>query len=142
MRDVSQALFDAHADSLAEIPRQRACHVLGENQRVLDAVACMDTNDAVRFGELMNASHDSLRDFYAVSCEELDALVDIARDTPGVLGARMTGAGFGGCTVNLVAREAVSDLLQRIETEYPQRCGLKPESLVVQRSLEADAMTA
>ena len=75
----------------------------------------------------MNESHMGLRDEYEVSCPELDALVEIAWDTDGVIGSRMTGAGFGGCTVTLVTDDAVEDLLKKVKKEYPERTGLEPE---------------
>jgi galactokinase len=106
---------------------RRARHVVSENARVLDAAAALERHDAERFGQLMNASHDSLRDDYEVSSPELDAMVEIARTCDGVFGARMTGGGFGGCTVNLVAAAAADAFRARIVQAYRARTGITPE---------------
>lgn len=113
-----------------ETVRRRAQHVVEENQRVLDSVEALKNNDLQRFGELMNASHDSLRDLYEVSCEELDVMVEEARRIPGTLGARMTGAGFGGCTVSLVHEDDVETFVRQVGQAYEQRTGLKAEFYV------------
>ncbi|GIO33994.1 MULTISPECIES: galactokinase [Paenibacillus] len=113
-----------------ETVRRRALHVVEENQRVLDSVEALKNNDLKRFGELMNASHDSLRDLYEVSCEELDVMVEEARRIPGTLGARMTGAGFGGCTVSLVHEDSVETFVRQVGQAYEQRTGLKAEFYV------------
>ena len=110
---------------------KRARHAVSENRRVVDSVAALKAGKLDEFGALMNASHDSLRDDYEVSCRELDLLVDLARAGPGVLGSRMTGAGFGGCTVSIVASEALPELQARLEDAYAAETGLKPELLVV-----------
>ncbi len=107
---------------------RRARHVVSEHDRVQRAVAALRNNDLHAFGALMYESHQSLRDDYDVSSEPLDALVDIARETKGVLGARLTGAGFGGCTVNLVEKNQVQLLLDRVETHYQQLTGLSANS--------------
>src|SRR5262249_3389561 len=104
----------------------RARHVVEENGRVLETVAALEVGDLVTVGRLFDASHASLRDLYEVSSPELDALVEIARDVPGVLGARLTGAGFGGCTITLVRRDAIERLSAAIEEVYPVRTGLTP----------------
>ncbi len=109
LRDVSATMFEAHGDKLLPNIRRRCRHVITENERVLRAVDALSNGELAEFGALMTQSHDSLRDDFEVSCEELDALIEIAGRTDGVLGARMTGAGFGGCTVNLVHRDAVSE---------------------------------
>ncbi len=114
--DLSPAEFEEvfrRAALPASIAR-RCEHVVKENERVAGAVAALRVHDPAAFGALMYESHESLRDLYEVSCPELDAAVDIARATPGVFGARMTGAGFGGCTINLVRREAVDSLQSRL----------------------------
>jgi len=120
----------------AELSRQdallrRARHAASENQRVAESVAALKAGKLTAFGALMNASHDSLRDDYEVSCQELDLLVDLARSIPGVLGSRMTGAGFGGCTVSIVASAAVAELEAQLKREYATETGLNPEVLVV-----------
>lgn len=110
---------------------RRARHVASENQRVADSVAILKAGKLAEFGALMNASHDSLRDDYEVSCRELDLLVDLARSIPGVLGSRMTGAGFGGCTVSIVASAAVRAFAELLERSYTPETGLSAELHVV-----------
>lgn len=117
--------------SQQEILLRRARHAASENQRVADSVAALKAGKLGEFGALMNASHDSLRYDYEVSCRELDLLVDLARSVPGVLGSRMTGAGFGGCTVSIVASAALAELQALLESAYTAETGLSPELLVV-----------
>jgi len=124
LRDVSEEAFARHADALPETVRKRARHVVTENARVLESVRALKAGDVVTFGRLMNASHDSLRDDYAVSCAELDAMVEAARRVEGVYGARMTGAGFGGCTVSLVAEESVGAFEREVGAAYRGATGL------------------
>jgi galactokinase len=112
----------------------RARHVVTENARVLQSVTALKAGDIDAFGQLMNASHDSLRDDYAVSCRELDVMVEAARKVKGVYGARMTGAGFGGCTVSLVAEEAVERFQQTVGAAYREATGLKATFYVCQAS--------
>ncbi|HOT97569.1 MAG TPA: galactokinase [bacterium] len=126
LRDLSMTQFAVSAPELPELVRKRCRHVISENQRVLDSIECLRNGDLVGFGELMNASHDSLRFDYEVSCLELDTMVEIARSLPGCLGARMTGGGFGGCTVNLVEKEHVERFCQEIAAQYHQCTGLEP----------------
>ena len=126
LRDVSPALFEAHQAELPERVRRRARHVVGEIARTLESAEALKQGDVARFGELMNQSHDSLRDDYEVSGPELDLLVEIARATPGVLGSRLTGAGFGGCTVTLAQPEAVEPLRRAVLERYERQTGLKP----------------
>jgi galactokinase len=134
LRDVSPETLLASRDVLDDLLFRRARHVVTENQRVLDAVKVLESGDIERFGELMNASHDSLRDDYEVSSKELDVLVEIARRQPGVLGTRMTGAGFGGCTVNLVRQGAAEDFAEAIKTGYKGALGLEAEVYVSKAS--------
>jgi galactokinase len=110
-----------------ETIRKRAHHVVSENQRCLDAVKALKSSDLERFGELMNASHDSLRDDYEVTGMELDTLVAEARKIRGVIGSRMTGAGFGGCTVSLVHKDSTGDFIERVGSAYHAITGLKPD---------------
>ncbi len=112
--------------------RRRAKHVISENQRVLDAVEALKAGDLILFGQLMNASHDSLRDDYEVTGIELDTLVEEARKIPGVLGSRMTGAGFGGCTVSLVAEDSVDEFIEQVAIGYLERTGLNPDFYVAE----------
>ena len=130
LRDVSPAQLDAHQGELDAIALKRCRHIVSEDQRVLDAVRALGEGDLERVGELMNGSHISLRDDYEVSCDELDAMVEVAWRQEGVLGARMTGAGFGGCTVSLVRNEHAEAFQQRVAQEYAQATGLIPEVYV------------
>ena len=136
LRDVTPDLFDAYGDQLSEVVFRRCRHVITENARVLDASAALSADELVRFGRLMTASHNSLRDDFEVSCDELDCLVDIANRTEGVLGSRMTGAGFGGCTVTLIHMDAIETLRANL-LPYTDRFGLNPEMFVLQGNLEA-----
>ena len=113
-----------------EVIRKRALHVVSEDQRCIEAVDALKKGDMIRFGVLMNESHDSLKDDYEVTGTELDTLVEEARDIKGVLGSRMTGAGFGGCTVSLVKEEAIDIFIENVGEKYEQRTGLKPEFYV------------
>jgi galactokinase len=126
LRDVDMARLDAYRDRLDEIDYQRAYHVLTENERVLDAVAALEADDHAALGELMAGSQASMRDRYDISCPEIEALVELTVDVPGVIGSRMTGGGFGGCTVSLVQPDAVEALRERITRDYPARTGCTP----------------
>lgn len=127
LRDVTVEQFEQYKKYLPDVVAARCQHVIYENQRVLDSVQALRAGDFTAFGQYMNESHDSLRDLYEVSCSELDLMVDLARSVPGVVGARMTGAGFGGCTVNLVKADAVDAFLAKVPTEYKAKTGLEPE---------------
>lgn len=113
-----------------EVLYKRAKHVVEENARVLESVEALSGNNLKAFGELMNASHDSLRDLYEVSCLELDVMVEEARKIEGTLGARMTGAGFGGCTVSLVHEASVDRFVAEVGKAYQERTGLEGEFYV------------
>jgi galactokinase len=126
LRDVSIVDFERYADRLPEIVRQRCRHVVTEIARTLEAADALRKNDLINFGKLMWESHNSLRDDYEVSSAELDLLVEIANRSEGVLGARMTGGGFGGSTVNLVHRENLDSFTDKITIEYTQRIGFEP----------------
>ena len=126
LRDVDAAMLARHIADLDPVAARRARHIVDENARVLAAEAALAAGDFAEVGRLFAASHDSLRDLYQVSSPELDALVAIARETPGVVAARLTGAGFGGCTVNLVHRDATEAFRRAIERDYPARTGLRP----------------
>ncbi|MFH1008590.1 MAG: galactokinase [Candidatus Latescibacterota bacterium] len=130
LRDVSLAEFDAHQALVPEIVRKRCRHIVAENQRVLDAVYALENGDVGTFGRLMDASHVSLRDDYQVSIRELDLLVDLAHNSEGVLGARLTGAGFGGCTVNLVACDRIETFVRSITEAYRKETGILLETTV------------
>jgi galactokinase len=110
---------------------RRSRHVVTENARVVDTIEALATGDIAAVGRLWAASHASLRDDFEVVSPELDALVEIASAVPGVAAARMTGAGFGGCTINLVERGAVSALRTAVEARYQARTGLVPRVYAV-----------
>jgi galactokinase len=141
LRDVTADLFDAYGDQLSEVVFRRCRHVITENTRVLDASAALSADELAQFGRLMTASHHSLRDDFEVSCDELDFLVDIANTTEGVLGSRMTGAGFGGCTVTLIHADAM-EILNANLLAYTDRFGLRPEIFILERNLEAGKVLA
>jgi galactokinase len=115
-----------------ELIRKRARHVISENQRVLASVSSLLRGDLPQFGTLMNASHDSLRDDYEVTGFELDSLVEEARKIKGVLGSRMTGAGFGGCTVSLVPENVIPEFIEKVGREYEAKTGLKADFYVAE----------
>ena len=127
LRDVDLTDFENYEEALPFLTQKRCRYVLEENARVQKAIAALQDADLPAFGKFMNASHSGLRDDYEVSCNELDVLTNIARSVPGVLGTRMTGAGFGGCTVTLAHQDAVETLHKRVMTEYPQQVGIEPE---------------
>ncbi|SET87901.1 galactokinase [Paenibacillus sp. NFR01] len=123
--------FEIHKDKITdETVRRRAKHVVEENQRVLDSVEVLKANNLKQFGQYMNDSHVSLRDLYEVSCLELDVMVEEAQKIPGTLGARMTGAGFGGCTVSLVHEDDVERFISEVGAAYTERTGLTGEFYV------------
>jgi galactokinase len=123
LRDISQEQFERYGSQLPEVLRRRARYVIVENARVLEAARLLEQRDIAAVGALLWQSHEGLRDDYEVSSVELDALVEIARQVPGVLGARLLGGGFGGCTINLVRSEAVEQLRQAVDEQYPARTG-------------------
>ncbi|HYO51154.1 MAG TPA: galactokinase [Chloroflexia bacterium] len=129
LRDITLDQLQAHASILPEVIYRRARHVITENARTLEAVALMESGldnpaNLQRFGDLLYASHASLRDDYEVTSPQLDLLIDLARQAPGVAGARMTGAGFGGCTVNIVATQNLPDFQQQVVAQYRQQTSL------------------
>jgi galactokinase len=130
LRDVSLADFEKHSSALPEKIRKRARHVISENARVIDAADALAKHDLKRFGQLMRESHASLRDDFQVSCRELDALVEIAGKVEGVYGARMTGGGFGGCTINVVRSDKVEEFQAKVKTDYAKATGNPPEIYV------------
>ena len=130
LRDVTPAFFASHEKGLDPVVARRCRHVIEENARTLAAAEALAARDPARFGGLMSASHASLRDLYEVSCGELDLLVDLARAIPGVFGARMTGGGFGGCTVNLVRPDRAAAFCREIAAGYRAETGRQPEIYV------------
>ena len=131
LRDVTPELLTREGGRLDPVVARRASHVVAENERVIATVTALAAGDLSAVGDLFAASHDSLRDLFEVSSAELDAMVEIARGVPGVVASRMTGAGFGGCTVNLVRPDAVEALRSAVDREYPARTGLTPTVLPV-----------
>lgn len=130
--DLTPEEFEAHKSLIKdEIQLQRAKHAVYENQRTIDAVTALKAGDIERFGKLMNQSHISLRDDYDVSCEEIDILVDLAWKIPGVLGSRITGGGFGGCTVSIVKNESVDTFIETIGKTYLEKVGHEAEFYTV-----------
>ena len=130
--DLTEQEFETHKSAIKdEIRRKRAKHAVYENQRAIRAVAALQSGDVKLFGELMNASHVSLRDDYEVSCEEIDILVDLAWKIPGVIGSRITGGGFGGCTVSIVENDAVDTFIETIGKAYEEKVGHEAEFYVV-----------
>ncbi|HLF25898.1 MAG TPA: galactokinase [Anaerolineae bacterium] len=126
LRDVTPEFLSRYADELPEAVRKRARHVVSENARVLESVEALRRGDVERFGRAMMASHRSLRDDYEVSCPELDVMVEAALHVEGVVGARMTGAGFGGCTVSLVRDDAVERYLNEVPDRYLSATRITP----------------
>ena len=126
LRDVSVTEFEQHAGRLPEPVRRRCRHIVTENERTLNAAGTLRRGDLDEMGRLMYLSHRSLRDDYEVSCTELDVLVEIAKGFEGVLGARMTGGGFGGCTVNLVRRDALEAFSTAVVERYRHSTGIEP----------------
>jgi galactokinase len=131
LRDLGPDDFDL-VENLPEPERRRARHVITENQRTLAAAQSLAAGDAAALGQLMRESHKSLRDDYEVSCSELDIMCDLALGLEGVLGARMMGGGFGGCTINLVAIEKLAEFADSMTVGYQQATGLRPSIHVVQ----------
>jgi galactokinase len=126
LRDVSVSQFDIRVAELDELTRRRARHVITENERTLKARDAMLNGDAVELGQLMLASHASLRDDFEVSSDALNAIVESALKHPACYGARMTGAGFGGCAVALVRADAAQDFAEKVKTAYQTRMNLTP----------------
>lgn len=131
--ELSPEEFEANKGLITDpVQLKRAKHAVYENQRTIDAVASLRAGDIARFGELMNQSHISLRDDYAVSCEEIDILVDLAWKIPGVIGSRITGGGFGGCTVSIVKSNSVDTFIESIGKAYKEKVGHEAEFYTVQ----------
>lgn len=130
--DLTEEAFEKHKDAIkSEIRQKRARHAVYENQRAIRAVEALKENRIEEFGKLMNESHRSLRDDYEVSCKEIDILVDLAWETEGVIGSRITGGGFGGCTVSIVKNDAVDGFIKNIGEQYLAKVGHEAEFYVV-----------
>jgi galactokinase len=131
LRDVDMARLETCRADLPQLIFQRCRHVVSEDARTQAFVAALERSDFDKLGPLMAASHDSLRDDYEVSCAELDAMVEAAQARPGVLGARMTGGGFGGCAVALVRDDAVESVRREVAKAYSERTGMNPDIYVM-----------
>ena len=140
LRDAGPADLARAAGQLDDTVFRRARHVITENERTLAAAAALRAGDAATLGALMNASHDSLRDDYEVTSGTLDAMVESARRQPGCLGARMTGAGFGGCAIALVRAAAVAPFIAAVSREYERHTGLAPDLFVAQPAVGASVV--
>lgn len=132
LRDVSLEQFNTHCHYLTITAEKRARHVVEEIQRTQQAIPLLENGQVFEFGQLMNACHASLRDLYQVSTPELDYLVETAQNLPGCLGARLTGAGFGGCTVNLVQKTACADFVTELTKAYRQHTDLQMKAYICQ----------
>lgn len=141
LRDVSVEDFNRLAEKLPEEIEKRARHVVEEIERSNQAEVILEAGDIQNFGRLMNECHVSLRDLYEVSCPELDAMTRIAQSIEGCYGARLTGAGFGGCTVNLVASEKVEAFARTLAMDYEQKTRLRPEVYITRASNGAELVT-
>src|ERR1051326_8222499 len=127
LRDVTLPEFQRHEGELPEVERKRARHVISENSRGAEFAQALERDDRPYLGRLMAESHRSLREDFEVSCRELDIMVDLANQAEGLIGARMTGGGFGGCTVNLVEEDSVAAFREQVAREYEKQTGKKPE---------------
>jgi galactokinase len=127
LRDVNLEQLERHRDVLSEVTYKRALHIVTENARVLDSAEALRSGDIARFGMRMAESHRSLRDLYEVSCRELDLMVDLAYQQKGVFGARMTGGGFGGATINLVDARYAGEFKEKMAKAYQKETGLVPQ---------------
>jgi galactokinase len=127
LRDVSTEQLEQYRTMISEVAYKRALHVVGENARVLDSAEALRSSDIARFGMRMAESHRSLRDLYEVSCPELDLMVDLAYQQKGVYGARMTGGGFGGATINLVDARYAGEFKEKMAKSYQRETGLVPQ---------------
>jgi len=136
LRDYTPADVRDGMGIIPETTRKKCLHVVEENQRVLEAEEALKKKDLVGFGKLMNRSHESLRDLYEVSCPELDWLVKRAWETEGVYGSRLTGAGFGGCTVTLIEEDAIPAYREHI-VQYERIFGFRPELYICKPSAGA-----
>jgi galactokinase len=140
LRDVSVEEFNRFAGKLPLGVSKRAHHVVEEIERTNQAEALLEAGNVQRFGELMNECHISLRDLYEVSCPELDVMVLIAQSLDGCYGARLTGAGFGGCTVNLVAREKANEFAELLAKGYQSETEYQPEIYITHASIGAELL--
>jgi galactokinase len=141
LRDVSPELLDRHARDLPAVIRKRCCHVVRENQRTVEAASALAKGDLDQMKQLMRESHCSLRDLYEVSCRELDIMVEAAEGLPGFCGGRMTGGGFGGCTVNLVRQENAEEFATQVAERYRHATGITPQVYICSAEDGAQALS-
>ncbi len=134
LRDVTAEQLEGNRSLLTDVVYRRCRHVISENDRVLRTVEALKRGDVRGISQLLRKSHESLRDDFEVSCRELNLMVEIASAKTGVLGSRMTGGGFGGCTVNLVEASEAKEFQERVAEEYEAKTGLRPEILVCKAS--------
>ncbi|MDD1779347.1 MAG: galactokinase, partial [Candidatus Helarchaeota archaeon] len=134
LRDVSIDFFEKNKKTLPLILRKRCQHVVYENQRVIEAIQALKDGNLEKLGKLMQESHQSLADLYEVSIKELDTMVKLAKEVPGVIGCRMTGAGLGGATIAIVERDKVDNLISNITLKYPKLTGKQPLIYICQVS--------
>lgn len=131
--DLTEEAFEAHKAAIQDpVCQRRAKHAVYENQRTIQAAEALENNNIEEFGRLMNQSHVSLRDDYEVSCKELDLLAELAWETQGVVGSRMTGGGFGGCTVSIVKKDKVDSFIKEVGGKYKEKTGHEAEFYVVE----------
>jgi galactokinase len=140
LRDVTPEQLEEHKASLPELTYRRCRHVVTEDARVEASAVALKSGELAKFGEFMAQSHVSLRDDYEVSCKELDTMVRLAAAIPGVIGSRMTGGGFGGCTINLVKADAAAEFAKRIAADYERETGIKPEVYICKAAAGASAL--
>lgn len=142
LRDVTENDLKQYEGDLSEVIYRRCRHVISENARVLDAAAALEECNLEAFGQLMVESHRSLRDDFEVSCRELDLMVELSSRVRGVYGSRMTGGGFGGCTVSLVKSENVEELKRAVASGYEEKMGLTPDIYVCRAAAGAEEVAA
>jgi galactokinase len=141
LRDVSSQQLESQRQALPDLIFRRCLHVVQEDNRVLEVTKLLRAGDLARVGQLMHDSHVSLRDLYQVSCQELDSMVDAAKGLPGYIGGRMTGGGFGGCTVNLVRSAEASAFADEIKKRYKQKTGILADVYICSAANGAGAET-
>jgi galactokinase len=140
LRDVSTEMLHEHSKDLSPVILKRCTHVILENQRTVEAARSLTDRDLARMKELMAESHASMRDLYEISCQEVDIMVDSAQDLPGFCGGRMTGGGFGGCTINLVRTGNASDFSAQIADRYQRATNIKPQIYICSAEDGAQAL--
>ena len=141
LRDVSLDEFEKRKSGLNEVVMRRARHIITDDQRVLDAMQAMRTNDLVRLGNILNAGHISLRDDFEITNEALNQIVEAAQEQSSCYGARMTGGGFGGCAIALVDSGKVDAFVDSVEKAYRKKSGLEPQIYVCKASAGASVVS-